>query len=248
MLFRSHCADWNRGQRARPFTSLPLGPRRPDNEPSRPLRLPRRLVSSQPRPRPAPRPQGLQPGALGGGRDPGAGGLSPSGLVHSQVFLSREPQFPTRLQGLRQRLFRTDGRALPSGGEGGGCPGGLHSTLPPRRRSRGARRPRPASSRRQSPDFDRSPGRRRRQAKGEERNRAPAPARSPLLPQALESPRRVTAALRLQRRAPLLAPDSWGLRVGACRFKIRPRRTPAAALREGDAAPPPLLLPVPSFA
>lgn len=63
----SHCADWNRGQRARPFTSLPLGPRRPDNEPSRLLRLPRRSVSSQPRPRPAPRPQGLQPGALGGG-------------------------------------------------------------------------------------------------------------------------------------------------------------------------------------
>lgn len=31
---RSLCADWNRGQRALPFTSLPLGSRRPDNSPA----------------------------------------------------------------------------------------------------------------------------------------------------------------------------------------------------------------------
>lgn len=63
---RSLCADWNRGQRAQPFTSLPLGPRRPDNEPSRLPRPHHRSVSSQPRSRPAPLPQGLQSRAPGG--------------------------------------------------------------------------------------------------------------------------------------------------------------------------------------
>lgn len=104
----------------------------------------------------------------------------------------------------KQRLLRTDGSAR----------GEKREAAPLQDpRSPGASRRVPGLPGAQSPDFDRSPGWRSRQrgrrGRGEPRDPARAPARSPLLPPALASPRRVTAALRLQRGARLLAPDSW---------------------------------------
>lgn len=100
----------------------------------------------------------------------------------------------------KQRLLRTDGSARGEKRE---------AALPLRYKIPGGSRRVPRLPGAQSPDFDRSPGWRSRQAREEGERRAQAPARSPLLPPALASPRRVTAALRLQRGARPLARDSW---------------------------------------
>ena len=142
----------------------------------------------------------------------------------------------------KQRLLRTDGSARGEKRE---------AVLPLRSKIPRASRRVPRLPGAQTPDFAvvlaGGAGWRGRRGRGEARDGARAPARSPLLPPALASPRRVTAALRLQRGARPPARDSWA-GVGAWRFKIRSRWTPVAALLEGDDAPLPLPARVPSFA
>lgn len=82
---RSLCADWNRGQRALPFTSLPLGSRRPDNNPAgRPASLAAQFPVN-----PAP----ARPHDPGGSSQGGGGTLRQVGfltrLVHGHVLASR---------------------------------------------------------------------------------------------------------------------------------------------------------------
>lgn len=219
---RNHCAHWNRGQRALPFTSLPLGPggwiKTPAGCPPSPCP---QAFWSVPPPRRALRLQRLQPGALG----------EREGLWSRRDFSPRTParpglpfpvpQFPTRLQGLKRRLFGPD--CSPERGQGR-LPWPSPQLPPSKAELSGSTAPRPAFSRRliqaSTAAFT---GRRRRGGWAGSGPRAPA--RSLLRPPQLASPHRVTTALRLQRcKSPpcagFLGSGGWG--PGGSR--PRPRR------------------------